>query len=74
MNDGLDAVVRAGALHQHPISDRTDNECIGSGRDIEPDHDMTDRAELRCEKPAEPSRRAGKQNMHHPTLVCSRFA
>jgi hypothetical protein len=47
MDDGLDAVVRAGALHQHPISDRTDNECIGSWRDIEPDHGMTDRAETR---------------------------
>ena len=73
MDDGLDAVVGAGALHERPISDRPDNECLGSRRDIEPDHDMTDRAEPRCEEPAKPSRRTGKENTHHPTLVCSRF-
>ena len=73
MDDGLDAVVRAGALYERPISDRPDSLCIGSGRDIEPDHDMTDRAEAGCEEPAEPSRRAGEKNTHHTPLVCYRF-
>ena len=72
MDDGLDTMVRAGALHQRP-SHRPDNLCIGSGRDIEPDHGMTDRAEAGCEEPAEPSRRAGEKNAHHATLVCYRF-
>ena len=73
MDDGLDAVARAGPLHQRPISHRADNACISSGRDVEPDHDMTGRAEARGEEPAEPSRRAGEKNAHHATLVCYRF-
>jgi len=65
-DDGLDALIREGALHDRSISHRTDDVGISSGRDIEADHDMTCRPEARCEEPAEPARRAGEKNAHYP--------
>jgi hypothetical protein len=73
MDDRFDAIISKDALRNYYIGHRTDDVRVGSGGDVEADHDMTSRPESRREKSAEPARRASEKNAHHTSRADGRW-